>query len=146
MGTDVRLAPSRLVSADPAVREEFDRFRRELRGELERLAASPFAMPPIPGPAYPGPRHHVPFGRVVVTDSASGDVQVQLPTPTARDSGRFVGVIRLSTANAVTCWAPPNVTIGGLTSLALPTPVRLYLWYFTTLHGAGAAFLPLNDV
>lgn len=146
MGIDIRLPPIRLDSAPPEVRAEFDRFRRDLRGELERLAASPFAMPPIPGPAYPGPRHYVPFGRVVVADSATGDVHVQLPTPTARDAGRFVGVLRLSTANAVTCWAPPNVSIGGLASLVLPTPVRLYLWYFTTLHGAASTFLPLNDV
>lgn len=102
-------------------------------------------MPPIPGPAYPGPRHYVPFGRVIVTDSTAGDVNVQLPTPTARDGGAFVGVVRLSTANVVTCWAPPNVAIAGTSSLALPTPARLYLWYFTTASGAGATFVPLND-
>jgi hypothetical protein len=146
MGTsDVRLSPTRLDSADGKVRAEFDRFRRELETELKRLQASPFHMPPLPGVAYPGHRHYVPFGRVIVVDSAVSDVDVQLPTPTARDAGGFVGVVRLSSLNLVRCWAPSGVSIAGSASLSLPSATRIYLWYFTTIAGAGATFVPLND-
>lgn len=145
----VGLLPHRLASAPPELRAEFDRFVDDLRATLVLLSRAPIRMPPLE-PVLASPTELVRarslFGRVLPIDSTQGDVRVLLPAPQPGDVGGFVGVLRLSTANVVTMAAPDTATIGGLTELVLPTPVRLYLFYYEGLTALGrSGYLPLND-
>lgn len=146
-GSPSRMVPVRLLAGGPALAAEFDRFRGELEKEIARLSSAPLRMLPLPevfgaGSSGVFTDARAEFGRMTLVDPTNGDINVLMPVPGNGDVGAFVGVRRGSAANVVTLIAPTGSSFGGLATFTLPSPRRVYLFYY---EGRRQGFLPVND-
>jgi hypothetical protein len=116
-----------------------DLLRRELQ-DLNRLLK--VALRDLERAARPGPRlvasdTAADFAELVIVDSTTGDVQVELPRVTTGDEGREVRIGRKSASNAVTVVAAGTATVNGASSVSLTAAIGLRIFTVAGGHWYG---------
>lgn len=107
---------------------------QKLRQDLQRehqSVASAFArverlVEPIPVPRKVVGSGRADFFELIVVDTTSGDVPIELPRITAQDEGKWVEVLKTVTANTVTVRPQDGQKLQGAAFGNLTTPIGVY--------------------
>lgn len=137
------LESTRFRTSEPDLAQDLDRFVLELRRELDRMrtaAGRLFTLAEVVhGRAGSVIAASPKFGELVPLSPAQGALDVNLPTATAADAGRVIGLIVRSTSNACTL-RPRGVLVNLAASVALPTTLAAYIVLWD-----GAGWWTVND-